>query len=115
MIFTLDNGLLESDLDCRDFDLNNVGFVDPVPPNLVSSDDPRLSDARNPLPGSVTNASVALNAGILQEKLNLNGNIPTAWLGTTSTTAARGDLAEYLAHKAQPNGYAPLDGAGKAH
>src|SRR5262249_49262059 len=70
-------------------------------------------DGRTPTPGTVSNASVADDAAISQSKLNLNGVIPPVWLGTTSTTAARGDLAEYLANKGQPGGYAGLDGTGK--
>ena len=85
----------------------------PVPLNLVVTTDPRLSDARAPLDGSVTNASVAANAAIVQSKLNLDGLIPMSWLGTTATTAAQGNLAEYFANKGQPNGYASLDGTGK--
>jgi hypothetical protein len=113
MIFALENGLLQSDLDAANFDLLNLGIIDPVPTNLVENDDPRLSDARAPLPGSVVNASVSNTAAIQQSKLNLNGAIPAAWLGITSTTAARGDLAEYKSKKGQPSGYAPLDGSGK--
>jgi len=109
----LENAELVTDLDCNWFDLLNVGGIIPVPGGLVTTDDPRLTDARNPKPGSVVDGSVAATAAILQSKLNLNGLIPTAWLGSTSTTAARGDLSEYLARKAQPNGYASLDGTGK--
>jgi hypothetical protein len=43
----------------------------------------------------------------------LNGQIPTAWLGTSPGTAAEGSLAEYVANKNQPNGYAGLDSTGK--
>jgi hypothetical protein len=109
----LENAALTTDMDCRFNNLLNVNSLIPVPPGLVVEGDPRLSDARNPIDGSVTDVSVATDAGIVQSKLNLNGLIPTNWLGTTSTTAARGSLAEYFANKAQPNGYASLDGTGK--
>jgi hypothetical protein len=62
------------------------------------------------LDGSVTDAKVAAGAGILQSKLNLNGVIPPAWLGTTSSRAARGSDAEYKSNKGVVNGYCPLDG-----
>ncbi len=113
MINGLENAQLLSDLDCGSFDLLNVGSLLPVPLNLVATNDARLHDARSPLDGSVTNASVASGAGIVQSKLTLDGMIPTAWLGNTSTTAAQGDLAEYIPHKGQPGGYASLDGTGK--
>jgi hypothetical protein len=113
MNFSLENGLLTTDLDCQFNNLINLGGFDPVPPGLVSDDDPRLSDERIPLDGSVTDAKVAAAAGIVQSKLSLNGVIPPAWLGTTSTKAARGDLAEYKSNKAVANGYASLDGTGK--
>lgn len=102
-----------SDIDFRQFNLLNLGNIDPVPTGLALDTDPRLSDARTPLAGSVTDASVAIGAAIDQSKLNLDGVIPPAWLGTTSTTAAEGDLAEYVANKDAPNGYAGLDGSGK--
>ena len=113
MIFIIEQGLLDTDLDAGNFTLLNVGGFNPLPPGLVSSTDPRLTDNRVPIDGSVTNASVSSSAAIVQSKLNLNGVIPTAWLGTTSTTAAEGDLAEYVANKGQPNGYASLDGTTK--
>lgn len=113
MINAIDNGILLTDLDCDGFNITRIGSLVPVPDNLVGLDDPRLIDARVPLNGSVTNASVADSAGIVQSKLSLDGVIPPAWLGTTSTTAAQGDLAEYLANKGIANGYASLDGTGK--
>lgn len=113
MLLFIENGILKSDLDLNGFSLINLGNIDPPPPNLVDTADPRLSDARAPIDGSVTNASIAAGAAITQNKLNLNGAIPPAWLGTTSTTAARGDLAEYLSNKGQPGGYASLDGSAK--
>src|SRR4029077_1047123 len=109
----IEDSVLGSDLNCSEFSLSNLGGLDPLPPNLAQSDDPRLTDAREPLPGSVTNASVAPGAAIAQSKLDLSGPIPPAWLGTTADTAARGDLAEYLSNKGQPGGYAALDGSGK--
>jgi len=113
MIPLLENCRLTTDLDADFKKLLNVGALDPMPPNLVDSNDPRLSDPREPIPGSVTDASVASDAAINQNKLNLNGSIPPVWLGTTSTTAAQGDLAEYLANKGQASGYASLDSSGK--
>jgi hypothetical protein len=113
MIPIVEDAILGTDLDCKFNNLLNVQALDPVPANLATSDDPGLSDARPPIPGSVTDASVALDAGIVQSKLSLNGQIPTAWLGTASNTAAQGDLAEYLSNKNQPGGYAGLDSGGK--
>ena len=109
----IENAILSTDLDGRFNDLLNIGELIPVPLNLATSDNPALSDSRTPLPGTVTDASVAPGAAIVQSKLSLNGVIPTAWLGTSSNQAARGDLAEYVANKNQPNGYAGLDGSGK--
>lgn len=113
MIPLLDGAQMVTDLEGGGYNLNNLGGFSPIPPNLVSTSDPRLTDARVPLDGSVTDASVAAGAAIAQSKLNLNGPIPPAWLGNTNTTAAEGDLAEYKANKGQPNGYASLDGGGK--
>lgn len=109
----LENTVLTTDLDADFYNLRNVSTLDPVPVNLALSSDPRLTDARVPLDGSVTDFSVANGAAIVQSKLNLNGQIPPAWLGSSATTAAQGDLAEYLSNKGQPNGYAGLDGGGK--
>lgn len=113
MIFSLENGVLTTDLDCQFNNLLNIGALVPTPPGLVQDDDPRLSDARAPLDGSVTDIKVAAGAAIVQSKLNLNGAIPTAWLGNTATKAAQGNLAEYISHKGAANGYASLDGTGK--
>ena len=109
----LEDAVMGTDLDARHFDLLNIGTIDPPPPNLALSTDFRLTDAREPLPGSVTNASVAAGAAISQDKLDLSGDVPPAWIGTSSTTAARGDLAEYKSNKGQPGGYASLDAGGK--
>jgi hypothetical protein len=108
----LENAALNSDLNGNFYDILNVTII-PLPANLAVTTDPRLSDARAPLPGSVTDASVAAGAAILQSKLALTGVIPPTWLGTTATTAAKGSLAEYLINKGAPNGYAPLDATGK--
>lgn len=113
MILLLDTAKLNTDLEADGFNLLNVAALDPVPSNLALSTDPRLTDNRVPLDGSVTNDSVAAGANIAQSKLALNGQIPLAWLGATATTAAQGNLAEYAANKGQPNGYAALDGSGK--
>lgn len=109
----IEDAILSTDLNCDFHDLLNVRNLIPTPPGLVGSDDPRLTDARAPLPGSVVDASCAANAGIVQSKLALNGQIPASWLGTTATTAAPGNLAEYLTHKNQPLGYCGLDGGAK--
>jgi hypothetical protein len=113
MIDLIENGILDTDLDADGFDILNVNQINPLPPTIVPSDDPRLSDPRPVLDGSVTDASVASGAAIAQNKLNLNGVIPSVWLGNASTQAAQGDLVEYLANKGQPNGYASLDSTGK--
>lgn len=113
MINLIENGQLATDLDAKTFSIVNLGAILPMPPNLAPSDDPRLSDARAPLDGSVTDASVAAGAGIAQSKLSLDGDIPSAWLGNSSTTAAAGNVAEYVANKGMPNGYASLDGSGR--
>lgn len=113
MINIVEDAILGNDLDGQFYSLLNVKSIDPVPANLVTSDDVRLTDAREPAPGSVVNASVAAAAAIDQSKLALNGQIPSAWLGTSPGTAARGDLAEYIANKNQPNGYAGLDSTGQ--
>jgi hypothetical protein len=109
----IEDSILGTDLDGRFYDLLNVGALVPVPANLATSDHPGLSDSRPPIPGSVTDDSVADDAAIVQSKLSLDGQIPTAWLGTSSTTAAQGDLAEYLSNKNVPGGYAGLDATGK--
>ena len=113
MIPLLDGAQMVTDLEGGGFNLNNLGGFSPLPPNLVADTDPRLTDARVPLDGSVTDVSIVDAAGIQQSKLNLDGDIPPNWLGNTATTAAQGDLAEYTANKGQPNGYASLDSGGK--
>lgn len=109
----IEDAILSTDLNCDFHDLLNVRDLIPTPPGLVGSDDPRLTDARAPLPGSVVDASCAPAAGIVQSKLALNGQIPASWLGTTPTTAAPGNLAEYLTNKNQPLGYCGLDAGAK--
>lgn len=109
----IEDAILSTDLNCDFHDLLNVRNLIPTPPGLVGSDDPRLTDARSPLPGSVVDASCAANAGIIQSKLALNGQIPGSWLGTGPGQAAPGDQAEYLVHKNQPLGYAGLDATAK--
>jgi hypothetical protein len=113
MITAIDNGELDSDLDCAFQSILNCRNLIPVPANLVPIDDPRLDDPRPPLDGSVTDASVAADAGIVQKKLTLDGNVPSAWLGSTPGTAAPGDLAEYKSNKGVPGGYVALDSTGK--
>jgi hypothetical protein len=113
MIPIIEDAILGSELDCQFYNLVNVGAITPTPPNLAASDDPRLTDPRLPAAGSVTNVHVANAAAIDQSKLNLNGLLPTAWLGTTNLTAAQGNLVEYLSNKNMPNGYAGLNASGK--
>lgn len=113
MICAIDNGLLVTDLNANHFRILNSGSITPPPPNLVATTDPRLSDARAPMDGSVTDASISDTAGIVQSKLNLNGDIPLVWLGLDATHAAPGSLVEYLSNKGVPGGYAGLDGTGK--
>lgn len=109
----IEAGQLVTDLECNHFDLLNVAFMIPVPQNLVDDSDVRLSNARSPAIGSVTNESVAADAAIEQSKLSLDGVIPSSWLGFDPDTAAPGDLVEYKALKGQPDGYAELDSSGQ--
>jgi hypothetical protein len=112
MNFALDNPVLLNDLDSQTFNILNCNTLTGAD-NVIYSVDPRMSDARNMINGTVTNDSVAATAGIIQSKLSLNGTIPTSWLGTTSTTAAEGDLAEFKSNRDQHNGYPSLNGSGK--
>lgn len=109
----IENSQLATDLDCGWNALLNAANLLPVPAQFVDINDPSMSDPRYPLSGSVTDDSVAANAGITQDKLLLDGSIPTVWLGVGSNTAAEGDLAERVANKNQPNGYPGLDTNGK--
>jgi hypothetical protein len=96
----LENAELVTDLDCDWHALINLGDFIPVPPPLIGSDDPRLSDPRQMLDGSVTDESVADNAGIQQHKLNLNGLIPSNYLldpnGPVTTGAPIDPLEEVV-------------------
>jgi hypothetical protein len=116
----IENAALAWHLDCNNFVLRNVNKIQTK--GLLHDDDPRLRDARNMLPGSVYDlhvASVAFSSitdppGIEQGKLNLNGQIPGAWLyagvgDPFDPKAARGDVAERLSRKGAANGYTPLD------
>lgn len=111
MINVLDNGFLNTDLEADGFNILNCNMLEAG--NLLSSDDLKLNDSRTPPNGSVTDASVADDAAIVQSKLSLNGPISTWWLGSSDTTAARGDLVERLSRKNTPNGYAGLGLDGK--
>jgi len=108
----LEDAVLGSDLDCQFFTIRNMGRLLPAPTAFVDIDDPRLSDPRPIVNNTVTDESVASTAGIEQSKLDFNGTIPTAWLGTAANQVARGDLVERAATKAQPSGYASLDAGG---
>jgi hypothetical protein len=113
----VDNASLSTDLDCQFNDLQKILHFYPTPLGLVQLTDPRLSDPRNMLPGSVINESVAGNAAIVQSKLNLNGVIPPNWFAPAPDIdipaplifPVRGDLAELLPRKGAPNGYAAID------
>jgi len=109
----IEDSVLSTDLDAQNYFLLNLGGFSPTPANLVTTSDPRLTDARMPLPGSVTDASVAVGAAIAQSKLALTDPIPPAWLGTGSNQAAKGSDVEYIANKNIAGGYAGLDGTGK--
>lgn len=95
----LNNSRLSTDMDAQGFKILNLPADQPLPPAVIGND-------------TITDAMVKSDAGILQSKLNLNGAIPPTWLGNSDTTAAEGDLAEYLSNKNQPDGYAGLDSGG---
>lgn len=109
MIRLLENPKLRNDLDCNDLVIKNPGDMTPVPGGLVGIDDPRLSDPRPVIDGTVTNETVSATAGIEQSKLALNGNIPTAWLGASENQAARGDLYQPISGRNVAGGYPSLD------
>ena len=71
----LDNALLLTDFDANNFRILNLG--DTFIPNLVDTNDPRLSDPRPVTDSSVTDAKVASDADIQQSKLNLDGDMPS--------------------------------------
>lgn len=108
MIPAISSGKLLNNFDANGKHIINLAADQPVPASFVSSLDSRLTDTRVPTDGSVTNAKVNAAAAIVQSKLSLNGVIPVAWIGTTATTVAQGNLAEYVAMKGAANGYAPL-------
>jgi hypothetical protein len=108
----IEDAVLSTNLDCQEFSILNPGRLRPVPESLVDINDPRMSDPRPVINGSVINESIAVVAEIDQFKLNFNGNTPTAWLGTGANQAARGDLVQRLSVKGSNSGYAPLDAAG---
>lgn len=108
MIHGISSGKLIDALDANEKHIINLADDQPVPASFVSSLDSRLTDTRVPTDLSVTNAKVSASAAIVQSKLLLNGVIPVAWIGTTATTVAQGNLAEYVAMKGAANGYAPL-------
>jgi hypothetical protein len=112
-----ENASLGTDLDCQFNYLRNVLHFYPVPSNLVQINDPRLSDPRNMLLGSVINESVSNHAAIVQSKLNLNGVIPQNWFAPAPDIdrpappiyPVRGSEAEILSRKGAVNGYAAVD------
>ena len=97
---SLNKASLLSDLDAAGHKILNLPDDQPLPPVTVAD-------------GSITDVKINADAAIQQSKLALTGAIPPSFVGTTATTAAQGDLAEYVARKAQPNGYASLDSGGK--
>jgi hypothetical protein len=103
----IDNALLLQDLDADGHFVRHPGVIDD--PDLLHEGDDRLTDARNILPGTVTNESIAPDAAIDQQKINFSGQIPSAWLGTGENQAAKGNEVLYNYLKGQPNGYAGLD------
>ena len=107
----IDNGLLLTDMDGAFFRIRNLGVTHDI--DLVETDDPEMSDARIILPGTITDDSVADDAGIDQSKLDLPGPIPILWFGTDDIHAAQGDLVQPNSAKDQVNGYAGLGLDGK--
>ena len=55
----VEDAQLSTDLDCQWNTLQRIRNFHPVPGNLVHIDDPRLSDPRYMLDGSVINESVS--------------------------------------------------------
>jgi hypothetical protein len=108
VITLLQDAKMVTDLDAGEKVLTNVGKLLPVPNTMVDTEDPRMTDGREILDGTVTDLSVAATAAIEQSKLSLDGNIPTSWLGSDEKTAARGDLVERVASKGAIGGYAAL-------
>src|ERR1043165_1644705 len=113
MIPLIENGKLVTPLDCNGKIILNVKSVSPLPPGVIDTTDSRLSDKRNPVDGSVTDASVAATANIVQSKVNLDGTMPSAWIGSGSNQAAQGDLVERVANKGSNSGYVALDANGQ--
>ena len=113
MIPQLENAKLVTDLDFNGLALKNSGAWTPVPPAFVDIDDPRFSDARLILDGTVTDDSVNAAAEIDQSKLNLNGSIPPAWLGSSAGQAASGPLVTRTSQKNANSGYPGLDVNGR--
>lgn len=112
MINALDNPILIADLDAQEFDILNCSNLMGAD-NVLYSSDSRMSNARSPLDGIIDDAMVAEDAGIVQSKLLLNGSLPPGWLGSTDTTAAQGDLVQYISEKDQINGYSSLGAGGR--
>lgn len=114
MIKRLDNAVLLNDLDANAQRILNAGEESIFEGSgLLVSSDQRLADQRLILDGSVSNASVAGDAGIDQSKLLLDGDLPANYLGTAKQKAAKGSLYQPVADKGAPEGYAPLDGDGR--
>ena len=57
MINAIDNGKMVTDLDANHLRILNLNHLTPPPPDVIGTDDARLSDAREPLEGSVTDVS----------------------------------------------------------
>ncbi len=112
MINAIQDGELLADLDAKTFNLRNCNELTGAD-NIVYGNDSRMTNARSILDGTVTDDSVADNAGIVQSKLNLNGTIPPQYLGKMATEAAQGDVVQFVSQKDQPNGYPSLGMDGK--
>ena len=114
MIRAIDNGKFVTNLDANHLLIRNLGAITPPPPNLIGTDDPRLTDARSVPDGSVTDDSVADDAAISQFKLVFDPDgLPLTWLGSSSTQAAQADLVQLLTGRDQPGGYSSLTLDGK--
>jgi hypothetical protein len=123
MISGKDNCVLTTNLDCAGYGIRRCGAFDAA--NLLHVNDPRLTDSRTMIIGSVTDESVygapiqppdepvPPDQRIVQSKLNLNGTMPLSFVNNSFfPSAARGDLYQPLSEKGAANGYASLDGTG---
>ena len=91
-----EDAALSTDFDCNNLYLLDMASFIPPPSGIVITTDPRLSNSRNIVAGSVTDQSVAVDAGIEQYKLNLNGSLPAYYLSSPDSivTVTGGELLE---------------------